>query len=118
MYTSGACSGSATRRRAHRMSPVDPFQEHRQLCRTQMNAPGRCLWPDEAAAFKPLAEQAQAMTIPPEDLDQIAALAAEDEHMAAKGIDLQCCLRNRCQAIKAPAHIGDASHRPDTCTGR
>ena len=37
-----------------------------------------------------VAEQAQAMTIPPQDLDQITALAAKDEDMAAEGIQFDC----------------------------
>ena len=67
--------------RALRLPPIDPFQQHRQLRSCQSDRTAGRLRPDEAAALQPLLEQTQSVTIPPQQLDQVAPLAAEDEHM-------------------------------------
>lgn len=65
-----------------------------------------------------VAEQAQAMAIPPQDLDQIAALAAKDEDMATEGINVERRLHDGSQAIEATSHVGDTGDQPDTSAGR
>ena len=55
-----------------RAPPVDAFEQHRQLCRAQRDAPGLGLWPDESASLKTLGQQAHAVAIAPQQLDQIA----------------------------------------------
>ncbi len=64
-----------------------------------MNAIGSGLRPDEAAPFEALAEQAQTMTVPPENLDEVTTLAPEDEYMTTERIDVQRRLRNGRQTI-------------------
>ena len=71
-----------------------------------MDTAGSGLRPDETAAFQALAEQAQAMAIPPQNLDQITALAAKDEDMAAERIDVERRLHDGSQAIEATPHVG------------
>ena len=69
-----------------RTPPVDAFQQHRQLRRRQQYRAFFRLWPDEAACLEPLGEEAQSLTIPAQDLDQIAAFAAENEKLAIERI--------------------------------
>jgi len=54
-----------------------------------------------------LHEQAQAVAAPPENFEQIASLAAEDEHVTAKRIALEHGLHLRCKTVEAGAHVGD-----------
>lgn len=80
-----------------RGTPVDPFQEHRQLrrCQRHLALPGR--GPDEPAPLKPLHEHAARPAIPPDDLYQISiAVNLRREVTAAvlwllsRGIEVKC----------------------------
>ena len=51
------------------------IEQHRQLRRRQGDLAFLRRWPHEPALLQPLAEQARALTIPPDDLDQIAKSA-------------------------------------------
>ena len=101
------------RSRSDRPSPVDAFQQHRELRAAQRHHAFVRLRPDEAAAFETLGEQTQAVAIPPEHFDQIAAPAAEDEHVTRVRILFEHGLRDGAQAGEAAAHIGDAGGDPD-----
>jgi hypothetical protein len=57
-------------------------------------------WPDEPALLKPLAEQARALAIPPDNLDQITAPTTEDEQMARFSSSVQS--RFVLRAIQSP----------------
>ena len=59
--------------------------------------------------LQPLAEQARALAIPPDDLDQIAAAAAEDEHVARERVLLQRLLGLGRQRREPTTHIGHAT---------
>jgi hypothetical protein len=52
-------------------SPVDPFQQNRQLCRRQRHLALLGRGPDEPPLLQPLQEYAGPLSIPPDDLDQI-----------------------------------------------
>src|SRR5438067_8367846 len=67
--------------RPHWPSPVNPFQQHRELRRRQHRHALFGAWPYEAAAFQPLGEQTQPVTIPPQQFNQIAAASAETEYV-------------------------------------
>src|SRR3974390_290635 len=67
--TSNSASGSAGKFGpvgAKRRPPVDTFQEIAQLRGRDAHRVTDRLWPDETAAFKPLGEQAHALTVVPE----------------------------------------------------
>src|SRR5215213_3381645 len=49
----------------------------------------------------------------PQNLEQIAAPAAEDEQVAAVGIALEHFLNLECEPIHAAAHVGAAGRQPD-----
>ena len=53
LYRNRWCSGS------YRPSPIDPFEQHRELRPAQRDYPFLRLRPDEAAAFEPLVAQAR-----------------------------------------------------------
>jgi threonine dehydratase len=48
-----------------------------------------------ASAFKALGKQAESIAIEPEDLDQIAASASEDEDVTGERLGFQCGLHHR-----------------------
>ena len=59
------------------------------------------LWPDETTSFQALGKEAQAVAIPPEQFDQIAAPATKDEDMTTEGIGAQFLLGDTGQAIES-----------------
>src|SRR3546814_6182836 len=65
--------------------------------------------PDEPAPVHALREQAQALAIVPEQLDQIAALAAEREQRARVRTLLQHLLHQHRETIEPLAHVGGAA---------
>ena len=60
-----------------------------------------------------LAEQAHALAIVPEHLDQSTAPAAKDEQMPAMRIEPQDLLHLQRQAVETLAHVGVAGRQPD-----
>ena len=63
-------------------------------------------------------EHAGPLAIPPDDLDQIATAAPEDEQMSGKRVLLQHRLGLCRERRKALAHVGDARRQPDLRVGR
>src|SRR5262249_49778704 len=76
------------------------------------------LRPNETAALQSLGEKAQSVTIPPQQLDQIAPPPTEDEDMAGIRILLQHRLRHCAQPRETAPQIGDAGGNPDARAGR
>lgn len=87
--------------RSFRATPVDTFQQHRELCWAQTHGARIDTGPHEVAMLKPLGEQAHAVATPPQDLNTIASPPSKDKDMAAKGICTQCILHNGRQTIKS-----------------
>src|SRR6478736_6079066 len=98
---------------ANRSSPVDAFQQHRQLRTAQRYRALFGLWPDETTALQPFGEQTESVAVPPQQLDQIAAPAAEDKNVAGVRILLQHPLRDGAQPGETAPQIGDAGGNPD-----
>ena len=73
--------------------------------------------PNEAPFLQPLDEQAGALTVPPDDLHQVASSAAEDKEMAGKGVLLQLRLRLGSQRREAAPHVGYPGRQPDSGVG-
>src|SRR5215213_3829086 len=94
------------------MAPVDPFQEVAELGGGDRHRPFGWRRPDEAPALQPLGKQACALGIMPQNLEQIAAPAAEDEQVAAVGIALEHFLNLECEPIHAAAHVGATGRQP------
>ena len=99
-------------------TPIDAFQQHRELGAGEMHAALGGVRPDEAAAFQALGKQAQSITVPPQQFDQIATSATEDKDVPTKGIGSQVLLHDRRQTIEATAHVCYAGGQPDTCACR
>ena len=69
-------------------------------------------WPQKAAALQSLREQARALAIMPNDLDQITAAAPKNIKVASMRITLQALLNQPCQAREATSHIGVTGRKP------
>ena len=92
-------------------TPVDALQQHRQLCRRQRHRARRGHRPDEPTPVEPLGEQAQALPIEPQQLDQMTPLAPEREQRARVRVLGQHLLHQYRQAIEPFAHVGDATRQ-------
>ena len=68
------------------MTPVDPGQKVAELGRRDRHRAVGGARPQEAAPFQPLREQACALAVMPDHLQQVAAAAAKAEQVAAQGI--------------------------------
>src|SRR5215210_1185733 len=62
-----AASGGALGGSPYGPAPVDAFEQHRQLRRSQRHRAGGRLRPHEAAAFQAFGKQAQPVSVIPED---------------------------------------------------
>ena len=111
-------SNGALRRGSNGTAPVDAFEQHRQLRRTQGHRAMGRLGPHELARFEPLGEQTQPVTIPPQEFHPITATAAKDEDLAREGIGLQFRLHECSQPVEPAPHVGDPRSDPDAGTGR
>src|SRR5713101_2534673 len=83
-----------------RATPIDPLQQHRQLCRRQH---GRALLrprPYEPTSVQALGEQAQPVAVPPQDLHQIAAPPTEAKQVARKRVFIENRLHQRRQTVE------------------
>src|SRR5664279_4695133 len=99
-----------------RVPPVDPVEHIGQLRRRDSHyAIGR-RWPDEAPLLQPLGVERHAETVMPDDLDQIATRAAEDEEITGMRIAPQRFLDLQRQAIHAAPHIRSSDREPDPHT--
>src|SRR3546814_300860 len=106
------------RRGALGTPPVDAFEQHRKLRRGEAHLAGLGDRPDETAAVHALREEAQALAVIPEQLDQIAALAAEREQRARVRTLLQNLLHQHGEPVEPLAHIGGAASEIDACRRR
>src|SRR5580698_694 len=98
---------------SYRPSPVDAFEQHRELRAAQRDDSFVRLRPDEAAPLETFGEQAEPVAVPPEQLDEVAAFAAEDEDVARERILFKYGLRDGAQTREAAPQVGDARGDPD-----
>jgi hypothetical protein len=63
--------------------------------------------------LKTLTEQAHALAVMPENLDQISSFASEDEDVTTVGIAVQRLLHLKGQPVHAAPHVGMAGRQPD-----
>jgi len=98
--------------------PVDSFKQHGQLRRGQRDRSRISLRPDESAFLQSLGKQAHALTIPPQQLDDVAALSSKHKDVAREGILRERALHQRGQTIKAAAHVRQTRGQPHACSRR
>src|ERR1700733_8597386 len=103
---------------SYRPSPVDAFEQHRELRAAQRDHSFVRLRPYEAAPFETFGEQAESVAVPPEQLDQIATLAAENENVARERVLFEHSLCDGAQACEAAPQVRDAGGDPDARAGR
>src|SRR5262249_3215787 len=94
------------------ISPVDPSEHIRHLRRRDRHRAGRRRGPDEPSALQTLGIERHAETIVPENLDQLAALAAEHVEVAAVWIAPQRFLHEQGERVHAATHVGMARRDP------
>src|SRR5437016_3128472 len=99
-------------RGAHRSSPIDPLEQHRQLCRAQRHRAMGCLRPHEATALQALREQAQPIPAPPQNLYPIPGAASKHKQLPGEGILCKLRLHESRQTIEPLAHVGTAGGQP------
>ncbi|KVR15620.1 hypothetical protein WK13_10350 [Burkholderia ubonensis] len=68
------------------MSPIETFEQERQLGSCQRDHAGISTRPRETPLLKTLREQAETAVAPPQALQQVTALAAEHEHVSRERI--------------------------------
>src|ERR1700722_12827470 len=98
--------------RALDASPVDPFEQHRELRGAQAHRPMRRLWPHETPALKTLGKEAQPIAAPPQNLHPITRLATEHKKLSGKRILRKLRLHESRESIEAVAQVGRARGQP------
>ncbi len=112
---------SSHRRRPPRLlwiSPINAGQKITELGGRDDHHSIRRAWPQEPAAFQPLREQAGALAVVPDYLQQIAAAAAKAKQMPAQRIVTQYLLNLQRQARKTLPHVGVAGRKPHPYASR
>ena len=104
-----ASSGRHVRRGIRQSIPSSSIDSCARLSTTNALLGPR---PDESATLQALGEQAQPVAIPPQQLDQITAAAAEAKHVTRERILPKHRLRLRRQAVEPLAHVGGARRQP------
>src|SRR5215217_553385 len=94
------------------MTPVDPRQKIAELGRRDRHRAVGCARPQKAAPFQPLREQARALAVVPDNLQQIAAAAAKAEQVATQRILPQHLLNLQRQAGEPFAQIRVPGRQP------
>src|SRR5262249_52669374 len=92
-----------------RHPPVDALQQITKLRGRDRHRTISRRWPQEPATLQSLGEQAHALSVMPQHLDQATTPAPEHEQMPAMRIALERLRHHQRQAIKALAHVGVAT---------
>ena len=100
--------------RAYRHAPVNSFEQDGQLCRCQNHRAAQGLRPYKAALLQSFGKQTQALSVLPQQLDDVTTPAPEHKDMATERVLLQSVLRNGCQGTKTAAHVGQPRRQPDS----
>src|SRR6266545_7548748 len=87
-----------------RQPPVNAFEKIAELRRRHRYCPIRRRWPDEATALQPLREQAHALAIVPQHLDQAAKpndIQHTDRNLLSSSTHGTRCMASDCASISA-----------------
>jgi hypothetical protein len=96
-----------------RRSPVDPFEQHRQLSTSQRDCTTRSLGLHETSSFEPLLEQAESIAVEPKQLHHVATPPAKDEEMTGVGLLFKRRLDLGRKPLKAATHVRHTCRNPD-----
>ena len=96
-----------------RPSPIDAFEQHRQLSTGQRYLAAVGLRPYKSSPLQPLRKQTKAITVEPKQLDQIAASATERKHVTGERSLFEGRLYQAAKPGEAAPHIGHARRNPD-----
>src|SRR5690349_19109741 len=99
-----------------RVTPVDTLKHVAELGGGQAHRALLDDGPDETPAIEALGIERQAQPVMPDDLDEVAALAPEDEEIAGMGIAVHAFLDLKRQALHPAPHIGMAGREPHSDT--
>ena len=99
--------------RAFGPSPVDALEQHRQLRGRQVHGTRSSPAATRSDRARAASRTGTALAVRPQQLDQIAALAAEHEHVATMRIALSVVFHERREPVHAAAHVGHAGGQPD-----
>src|SRR5438034_8460302 len=106
--------------RPPRVGPIEAVEQHGQLRRTQGHA-GLARaggWPAEGPLLEALVDDDEAVLVPVQQLDAVAALVAKHEDVSGQGIGLQVLADLLGQAVKAAPQIDRLAAEPDADGGR
>src|SRR6185312_4739360 len=95
-----------------RSSPVDAFQQHRELRAAQRDRSTGRPRPHKTSPLQPLGQQAQAVAVEPQHLHDVAAPATENEYVARQGLLFQHRLHLRAEPMKAAPHVSHPGRDP------
>ena len=103
-----------------RRAPINSGEQVGELCRRDCHRATFGRRPNEPTSFQLFRKQAGTLTIVPNDLDQIAALASEAEQVATQRVMLQHLLHPQRQRREPTPHIRIARRKPNpnTCRDR
>jgi hypothetical protein len=120
VVTRGGSIRSAVAFRALDFGGIDTLEHQLQIGRRhlQLFRISRRCWECEGALFQSFVKKSQAVSVPPEYLEAIAAFVAEDEEVAGKWILVtEEIADDGQQAIEASTHIGRLGGDEDASRG-
>src|SRR5205807_7023664 len=101
-----------------RMSPVDAGQQISELRGRDRHYSVGQARPQETAPLQALREQARALTIVPDHLQQVAATTTEAKQMTAQRVAMQNLLDLQGERWKTLPHVGVPGCKPHPYPGR
>src|ERR1700693_5527293 len=109
------CCGSMITLGALGVLPINAVEQHGQLRGTQVDSPlaGHRRWEKKGPFFKTLVNDDEAVFVPVEKLDPIAALVAKHKDVSRERIVLHVLSDELRQAVKTSAHGGRARRQPN-----
>ena len=98
------------------LTPVQLIEEHCQLRVGNGYLTVTHRRPDKLAFLQAFGEQAQTISISPEDFNHVIPSATEDEQVTGEGVLIQHMLYLFSQTVEGFTHIGNAGNEPDAAT--
>ncbi|EIQ36322.1 hypothetical protein SB444474_1154 [Shigella boydii 4444-74] len=95
------------------LTPVQLIEEHCQLRAGNGYLAVTHSRPDKLAFLQASGEQAQTISISPQDFNHVTPSATEDEQVTGEGIIIQHMLYLFTQPVERLTHIGYPSNEPD-----
>src|SRR3984885_8750816 len=96
-----------------RSSPVDAFEQHRQLSAAQRHGSAVSLRPDEAAPLQTLLKQTQSVAIEPKKFNHVTAPASKNKDVTGVGFLCEDRLHLGTEPVEAAPHVCNTGGEPD-----